>query len=1165
MSGEGDQFKLADQPARDRILNDLDATLIVEAAAGTGKTTALIGRIVALIAAGRSTLDKIVAVTFTDKAAGELKLRLREEIERKRLDQTTSREAVGFLEAALPQLEQARIGTIHSFCGDLLHEHPVEAGIDPRFEVAANDAAARLLDRAFDRWFEAVLANPGEAVKRILCRRDFDQARGPRGILRSAAQQLCDWRDYSSPWRRQPFERRAQIDLLIKQFKTVAELAPEDRELVEDREWLGRSLGEVARFVNEATRLEEVRGRDYDVLENNLCSALRGWNSNHWKWKGGSRQFFAEVTRAEAMARRNLLRERLEQFRREAEADLAAGLRDELWPIVGLYGELKAQAGALDFMDLLVTARDLIRDNPGVRNDLQARFSHIFVDEFQDTDPLQAEIMLLLASRDPLERDWRKVAPTPGKLFIVGDPKQSIYRFRRADVSLYQRVKSHLCAFGAVLENLTVSFRAVPSLQQMVNAAFQTEMIESETQAAYAPLDAWRPDTPGQPTVVALPVPAPYSDRGRITDKQVEGSLADAIGAFAAWLINHSGWTVTERERRDERRSLRARHLCILFRRFNAFRRDVTRDYVRALEARGVPHVLVGGSSFHEREEVSSIRAALTAIERPDDELSVFATLRGPIFALSDSALLAFRDLIGTPHPFRPVPADAPPEIAEVARALEVLRDLHRGRNRRSIADTIALFMNRTRAHAGFAMWPTGEQALANVARLIDEARRYESRKEGVSFRGFVEHLERRAEEGMAGEAPVVEEGSDGVRLMTVHSAKGLEFPVVILADITCHETASEAARYVDPENNLCALRIAGCSPRDLLDHQDDEIRRDREEAVRLLYVAATRARDLIVAPVIGDERHDGWLRTLTPVLYPADRTARTPASKHPPGCPEFGDDSVAQGERPPEAPSKARSVAPGLHLPERGTHRVVWWDPSALALRVEESMGLRQDALLRADESGTVSRRGADLYNRWKNRREQAVTAARVPSIKLATVTELAQAGAARSDDNAAVEIQIEQTPRDPNRPRGVRFGALVHAIMQDAPFDSDLAALKRIAKFRGRILGATPVEIDAAAEAAARALSSAVIARAFAAGTNCRREASIVMRLEDGTVVEGVADLAFQEVENGSAVWTVVDFKTDADLESHLEAYRLQLGFYVRGIMETTGALARGVVLWT
>ena len=162
---------LADQDARERIRGDLDTTLVVEAAAGTGKTTELVGRMVAVLMAGRGRLDGMVAVTFTDTAAGELKLRLRGEIERARQEPGRPAEARQLLTGALPQLEEARIGTIHSFCADLLRERPVEAGVDPLFEVAPDDVARTLLDRAFDRWFEAVLADPGPGVRRILRRR----------------------------------------------------------------------------------------------------------------------------------------------------------------------------------------------------------------------------------------------------------------------------------------------------------------------------------------------------------------------------------------------------------------------------------------------------------------------------------------------------------------------------------------------------------------------------------------------------------------------------------------------------------------------------------------------------------------------------------------------------------------------------------------------------------------------------------------------------------------------------------------------------------------------------------------------------------------------------------------------------------------------------------
>src|SRR5206468_87561 len=173
---------------------------------------------------------------------------------------------------------------------------------------------------------------------------------------------------------------------------------------------------------------------------------------------------------------------------------------------------LKRRAGCVDFLDLLLRARDLVRGRADVREELQRRFTHIFVDEFQDTDPLQAEILVLLSGKDPSVGDWREVNPVPGKLFVVGDPKQSIYRFRRADVGIYQQVKALLRERGARVVELTTSFRAVPSVQRLVNAAFAPRMVEDRAtlQARYVPLAQYRPERPGQPSVVALPVPRPY-------------------------------------------------------------------------------------------------------------------------------------------------------------------------------------------------------------------------------------------------------------------------------------------------------------------------------------------------------------------------------------------------------------------------------------------------------------------------------------------------------------------------------------------------------------------------------------------------------------------------------------------------------------------------------
>jgi ATP-dependent exoDNAse (exonuclease V) beta subunit len=1140
---------LADAHARERIRTALDTTLFVEAAAGTGKTTELVGRLVALLRSGRATLDRVVAVTFTEKAAGEMKLRIRAEIERARAAATDAAEQARFQDA-LEKLELARIGTIHGFCADLLRERPIEAGVDPQFGVANEDEQARLVDRAFDAWFERALDDPPEGVRRILRRRvRGPNARGPRGDLRAAVDVLLEHRDLPARWRRDPFERDTEIDHLLA---AMAELGALARRADDPNDWLAKNLAEIDRFAQEVAHREAVRARDYDGLEAELRDLARK-SRVHWHWRGRNRKQFASgVTVAEARDRRDALKQALDEFLERSQADLAPLLQAELAPVVTAYEAAKRRAGLLDFLDLLVRARDLLRDDAAVRGDFRARFTHFFVDEFQDTDPLQAEILMLLAG-DP---------PAPGKLFLVGDPKQSIYRFRRADVAVYEQVKRRLAAAGAEVVQLAASFRSVPAIQQAVNAAFAPRMTGSEdgSQAAYVPLEPVRRDAGGQPAVVALPVPRPYKDWGngaRITSRQIEESLPDAVGAFVDWLVAESGWTVAERA--DARVAIAPRHVCLLFRRFQSFGDDVTRPYVRALETRKVPHVLVGGRSFHEREEVLAIRNALAAVEWPEDELRVYATLRGPLFALADDSLLAYRFAHRSLHPLRRHDeASLPAPEREVAEALAVLRRLHDGRNQRPVAETITQLLAAVRAHAGIANWPTGEQALANCLRTVDLARRYE-RGGAASFRAFVEWLEEQAEEGQAAEAPAVEEGTEGVRIMTVHRAKGLEFPVVILCDPTCRASRDEPTRHVDVARGLCAEALAGCAPRELREAAPLELRRDREEAVRLAYVAATRARDLLVVPAIGDPRRDaeeeGWLDVLLPAIEPPRETRREPGPA--PGCPPFGKDSVL--ERPESAAAGAgASVAPGLHRPAQGEHRVVWWDPRALGLDAEPGAGLREQRLLAADKDGIAASDGERAHAAWQAQRAATRAQGGVESLRARTVTELAKGGAAEAE--APVEV-LEVGARG-ERPGGRRFGALVHAMLAAVDLaKADAGSLRGLARLQGRIVGATEGEVAAAVDAVSAALAHPLLRGAAAAELRgeLRRETPVWLRLEDGSLAEGVVDLAFRE----DGAWIVVDFKTDRELAGARAAYEAQVALYARAVAAATGEPARGVLL--
>ena len=1290
---------LADAAARERIRTSLGESIVVEAAAGTGKTSELVARIVEVLARGDAAVDRILAVTFTEKAAGELKLRLREGLERARhavadagasdgpgdgargdrAVATVDAEAAGagstrlqHLDGAIAHLEEAQVSTIHGFCADLLRERPVEAGVDPRFEVLDDGAAQRIFREAFEGWLQDALDDPPPGVRRALRRRStpfrLEESpagdTGPTDRLRRAAWQLAEWRDFVRPWRRERFPREAIIDQVVAHLTEFAQLTDKVADRRRDRLFLATQPARALVQAIRATDAVRPRRRDYDGIEAQLVELAANRDFTQPR-RGAGTRYGEGVARADVLDRHTKIVDVLQQFVRVADADLAAHLQQELRDPIERYDRLKIEAGRLDFVDLLLRARDLVRDHDDVRHDAQRRYARIFVDEFQDTDPLQAEILLLLASGDPDERDWRRVTPGVGKLFLVGDPKQSIYRFRRADVGVYRQVTAQLARRGVPHVALSTSFRAVQAIQRLVNRAFAPLMGAAEdadgggrpparedgaVRPGYVPLTPHRPDEPSQPSVVALPVPSPYGYRGRVTGRAIETSLPDAVGAFVDWLVRESGWTVTERQAasavgaaRTERVRVDARHVAVLFRRFDSWGADVTRPYVDALEARGIRHLLVGGRSFHDREEVGALRAALAAIEWPDDELSVFATLRGPLFAIDDESLFAYRHRFRRLHPFR-IPAEAAAgevDVAErflpIADALDLLGRLHRRRNHVPIASTVGRLLEETRAHAAFVMQRAGEQVLANVLQLGEMAREYEAGG-GLSFRGFVEHLRDEAAERQAGEAPILEEGSDGVRIMTVHGAKGLEFPVVVLGDPTARLYRTTAGRFIHSASGLCALRLAGWSPLDLLDHQDEEVERDREEGVRLAYVAATRARDLLVVPAVGDApdaddwtdpegepgggaRHplrSGWVSPLYPAVYPPLRGRRHPRTA--PGCPGFGRDSVV--DRSDGDPAGSDTVAPGRHwfrntredggdVPRSGDagdaapagnvvpfrapstsrtessdagYPVVWWDPHQLALGAGSLVGIRRQELLSKDAPEDVVEADLERYRIWRRGREATVERAARPSLVLTTATERARAGAGKPETgdlpagggnpdgdtgsaDTPVAVTVVELERAPERPAGKRFGALVHRVLETVPFDvpeGTQAPVEEIARLHGRVFGATDAEVAAAADVAGRVLSHPLLIRARAAARrgDCRREVPVSMRAEDGVLTEGVVDVAFRE----DGVWTVVDYKTDRDLEeagNAIDVYRRQVALYAEMITRATGQPAGAVLM--
>ena len=1233
---------LPDASARQRIATDLDTTLVVEAAAGTGKTTALVSRVVELVRSGRANLAGVAAITFTQRAAGDLRLRIRQGLEAEIARGAAPAEARR-MEEAMSAVEEASIGTIHAFCSTLLRERPLPAGVDPDFGILTGGEQASFFEPLFREYLRRQLEDPAPGVARLL-RRNRDSRADPVRSLRSAALRLLEHRDLDAPWSRPTRDAEEAVRRLLYEDELdddgtaitgacLSTLAGVHRLLPPETpgqrpNWLHRSIADAAELERDIAIRKETGRWDHDWVE----QALAALQLREYGGRRPDRDTVAKLLRAfpllpvkavgQAMqVDLNEVRDgflaRLEVFREEVGADLAALLREELRPLLGkyerttgggdpetetanrngaaeaedgaekaltTYEEAKRTAGRLDFDDLLLRTRDLLRDDPGAREELRTRFTHILVDEYQDTDPVQTEILFLLTAADPPGGDWRRAVPTPGRLFLVGDPKQSIYRFRRADVRHYLQVKEHLLARGAAEVRLTTNFRSVPGICEFVNGVFEPlfgaaggapapggarpagEAVSDDPfdgsdeeeegpevrQVEYAPIEARRSPLGNQAALAAIPVP----DGGDIARnaREIERAEPAAVARFVRGLLK-SGLEVSDRA--VARRPVEPSDICLLFRRFRAFGRLIPQAYADALQQRDIPQALAAIPSYTSSTEIRAMRAALTAVEYPDDELQVYATLRGPLFAFSDEELFLYRErggrlCPGAPDPPPEIPGPQPeipgpqPEITDgsdraIRDALGFLDALHRERNRRPVSRTIQDLLSRHRAETAFAFRKSADQVLANLRRLTQSAREFEAGG-GLSFRAFVRRLDDEANDADYGATHAFDPDVRGVRFSTVHSAKGLEFPVVILVDTPC-ERRGRAQRVVRPKEKLHACDLGdGIRPLELLKARRVEEQEDVLETDRTLYVAATRARDLLVT-VRPSAQHDldrSWLR---PVY---DR------------MPEPDDRSGGRAAETADETSGTRTADP------RPT------DPTA-----------RRWSLL---ARGADSDPGDGGFSAFLAQRADTLARGSLPTEPVVPTGQYARR------EFPPDEVAIHQLPRAPGRPRGAAFGELVHRILERAPLDgADEETPASLAP-----LLAAEYDLDEALAAPAAAAVEAALdhevllgARRAAERGACYREFPIYLREDDpapeepgggngaGTngalLVEGKVDLLFQP-EDG-APWMVVEFKTGRELadaatspeaEAALDRYRRQATIYARAVSRATGEPAQPVLLF-
>ena len=819
-----------DQAARDRIGRDLGTTFLVEAGAGSGKTTSLVERMIALLATGRTSIESLAAVTFTRKAAAELRGRFQVALERARAAEK-DRAVRERLEAALTGLERAFIGTIHAFCTRLLRERPIEAGIDPEFRELEDHEDRILLERSWDA-YQAQARLENEAAVRGL-----DEAGLAPSDLETAFAAIAGFPDVEAvAGRPDPPDYGPLRESLEELVDLAAKLVPRERP-EKGRDGLQNLFVRLFRrrrnigFADGPRLMESV-----ELFDKNL-----EFKPSRWPVKDAGKRLLAA---AEAF-REDVARPALRGWREFRHSRALDFLR----PAVGFYAERRRAASRLNFQDQLMLTARLLRENPEVRRYFRKRFHPILVDEFQDTDPIQAEILFLLTGTSDTEEDWTRLAPAPGSLFLVGDPKQSIYRFRRADVDIYNLVKDRIEASGGETLALSANFRSVGAIADWVNALFDPDRggafrtAADAYQAGYMPLRTVRGSGRGPLTGVRkITVPAAAYHR----KEDIAAYDAARVAGFIAWAL--AGHLRLD----DGSGGLRPAEpgdFLVLFRYKNRMSR-----YARRLEQIGVPFEISGSDAFAENAEIGEVMNLLRALDDPDDPVATVAALRGMFFGLSDQDLLDHRAAGGRfCYLCEAGQAAGSPRLRAAFGALRAWRDLT-ARVPPSVALETIVQESGLLPHLVTA--EMGGSRAGNVLKLIEVLRGRES-EEMTSFAAAVDFL---AE--WVGVMPVEEMSltpgrHNAVRLMNLHKAKGLEAPVVWLAN-PAGVGGFEPDRHVrrtgrTPLGFFRFTRPFGRRTRTVSQPSGweasaaEELKYEAAEENRLMYVAATRARDLLI------------------------------------------------------------------------------------------------------------------------------------------------------------------------------------------------------------------------------------------------------------------------------------------------------------------------------
>lgn len=822
--------KTPDHVERQRIEKDLDTCLLVEAAAGTGKTTNLVGRMISLLREGICDIEHVAAVTFTRKAAAELRARFQLELEL--AAQATDGLGKSRLADALAKLNRCFVGTIHSFCAKLLRERPIEAGVDLAFRELEEAEDDLLKLSAWSEFVASLFANDDDVLQ------ELNDLGLKIAQLRGAFLEFSKYPDVDA-W---PAEEVEMGDLsgAVRELKSylahMANLAPTFPS--------NRGTDKLMDVYERLVRLARHRNLDRpaDLLELlDACNPKA--NVTQKCWPGGPKQGKAEGVRWLEFAT-NVVQPLVERWRQKRYSLVIHILQRA----VADYDRVRARGGCLNYQDLLLQAARLLRNKPAVRRYFRDRFTHLLVDEFQDTDPIQAQIMLFLTATDPAEQNWRKCRPAPGALFVVGDPKQSIYRFRRADIVTYNQVKEIITASDGAVLSLSTNFRTRQEIVEWNNAIFAASFpsnADRYSPAACAVQVGREDGVAGELSQIRV-LSIPEEHCGKDDSLEYE---ADFIARYIRQTLDAKRTVTRTTQELAQGISPQVNPGDFLIVTWN--KKHLVR-YGRKLQELGIPCQVSGGSSLADVAELRLLAQCLQAVTEPENAVALVSILRGEMFGFSDADLYAFRRAGGTfmfrsrlPHALEGAVA------ARFQAAWEKLQQYALWLARLPVVAAV----ERIAADSGLLqralLGPGGNVRAGSLAKVFQLLRAAHADMHAIADIAlfFEDLLGQPGNQDIAAARPQAESAA---RLMNLHKVKGLEAPIVFLASpvgkwsppITLHidRTGNQVLGYlaVQEESNGRHPKLLAC-PVEWDSRVAEEQQFDDAEKTRLLYVAATR------------------------------------------------------------------------------------------------------------------------------------------------------------------------------------------------------------------------------------------------------------------------------------------------------------------------------------